>query len=210
MPELEFRLNADCYLSTLAPLYGDVRTIKEPQGRYRVHGGNGYVAMPVGGKSRRQLSMYMHRCDLIAQHGRALGLEVDPSLWKEGNEYYDYLERVSSVSREIAETVPAGSQYLLVDDGLWGDERGVTNAVTERVALPFPEHDGVYNGRPADDAAAIRELDRALSERRPEFLIVLWLAFWWMDYYAGFASHLRSSFPCVLENERLVVFDLRE
>lgn len=210
MPELEFRLNADCYLSTLAPLYGEIRTIKEPQARYRVHGGNGYVAMPVGGKSQRQLSMYMNRCNLIVQHGYALGLEVDPALWNEGNEYYDYLERVSSVSNEIAEMVPAGSRYLLVDDGLWGDERGVTNAVTERLAIPFPEHDGVYNGRPEDDAAAIRELDRALSGDRPEFLIVLWLAFWWLDYYAGFASHLRSSFPCVLENERLVVFDLRK
>lgn len=210
MPELEFRLNADCYLSTLAPLYGKVRTVPEPQARYRVHGGNGYVAMPVGGKSRRQLSMYLHRCDLISQHGRALGLEVDPELWKDGTAYFEYLERVSSVSRELAEVVPAGSQYLLVDDGLWGDERGVTDAVAGRVAIPFPERDGMYNGRPADDAAAINELDRLSSEHHPEFLIVLWLAFWWMDYYAEFASHLRERFPCVLENERLVVFDLRE
>ena len=29
------------------------------------------------------------------------------------------------------------------------------------------------------------------------------------DHYAGLDRHLRSQFPCLLENERVIVFDLR-
>ena len=33
-------------------------------------------------------------------------------------------------------------------------------------------------------------------------------ALWWLDYYAELRAYLRSRFRCVLENKRLVVFDL--
>jgi hypothetical protein len=36
-----------------------------------------------------------------------------------------------------------------------------------------------------------------------------WPAFWWLDHYAGLERHMRSNFPRLFENERLVVFDLR-
>jgi hypothetical protein len=32
---------------------------------------------------------------------------------------------------------------------------------------------------------------------------------WWLDYYKGFNQYLRSNFFCMLDNERLVAFDLR-
>lgn len=34
------------------------------------------------------------------------------------------------------------------------------------------------------------------------------VAFWWLQYYAGFDSHLKQNFPGVFENERLTVFRL--
>jgi hypothetical protein len=40
-------------------------------------------------------------------------------------------------------------------------------------------------------------------------MILVWPAFWWLDYYSEFSRYLRARFPCSLENERLVVFDLR-
>jgi hypothetical protein len=41
------------------------------------------------------------------------------------------------------------------------------------------------------------------------FLVIAWPAFWWLEYYKGFTRRLRSRFPCILENERVVAFDLR-
>jgi hypothetical protein len=35
-----------------------------------------------------------------------------------------------------------------------------------------------------------------------------WPSFWWTEHYARFSQHLRRAFPCILENERLIVFDL--
>lgn len=210
MPEAEFRINSDCYLSTLAPLYGELRTIAEPLGLYRVHGLNQYVAMSVGEKSARQFEMYETRCDLLARHfSTARGIATAGDQWKNGNWHYDYLQRVTAASHEISGLVRAGGRFVLVDDGMWGDGRPGTPAVKGRTAIPFLECDGDYHGRPADSETAIRELERLRRDQGAEYVVVVWLAFWWLEYYADFAAYLRSSFSCVLENERLLAFDLR-
>jgi len=209
MPESEFRINGDCYLSTLAAIYGEVRPIEDPQARYRVHGENRYVLMSVGEKSRRQFEMYPVRCDLLALHLRRLGAEVDPARWKEGHWNFHYLQVLSLVTDEIAILAPEGASLIMIDDGQWGDGRAGSDAIPGRLVIPFMERDGYYNGRPEDDDAAIRELDRLRHTQAPQFLVVVWLAFWWLEYYSGFATHLRASFPCLLSNERLMIFDLR-
>jgi glycosyltransferase involved in cell wall biosynthesis len=48
---LAFRYNADGYLNVCAPLYGDVETIAEPLGAYRVHGANTLAKQTVVGAS---------------------------------------------------------------------------------------------------------------------------------------------------------------
>jgi hypothetical protein len=40
-------------------------------------------------------------------------------------------------------------------------------------------------------------------------MVFAWPAFWWLDVYQKFHHYLRSNFAPLLENERLVVFDLR-
>jgi hypothetical protein len=208
MPENEFRINSDCYLSTLAPVYGEIRMLADPHSRYRIHGANHYVLMSVGEKSRRQFDMYVRRCELLAEHCQAVGIHVDPTIWQFGNWHYHYLDRVWVASEEIASLVPKGGSFVFMDDGSWGDGRAGTPAIEGRTAIPFLERDGAYHGRPADDETAIRELARLRAEQSPEFLIVVWPAFWWLEYYTGFAAHLRESFPCVMQNERLIAFDL--
>ncbi len=208
MPEAEYRINGDCYLSTLAPIYGGVRTLPDPHSRYRIHGANRYVLMTVGEKSRRQFNMYVNRCELLAHHFIAMGIQVDPNIWQQGNWHYDYLQRVWTASEEIASLIPEGGRFVFMDDGSWGDGRVGTPVIEGRTAIPFLERNGGYHGRPADDETAIRELTRLRAERRPTFLVVVWPAFWWLEYYAEFAAHVRDSFPCVMQNERIVAFDL--
>jgi hypothetical protein len=105
---------------------------------------------------------------------------------------------------EIAELVPVGESFILVDEDNWS-----IPGSTGRRAIPFLERDGRYWGAPPDDETAIRELER-LRQSGASFMVFGWPAFWWLKYYAGLHRHLRSRFRCLLENERVVVFDLRD
>ncbi len=105
--------------------------------------------------------------------------------------------------RELAAIVPAGETVIMIDQEALGDE-----FTDGRHRIPFLEHDGQYAGCPADDATAIRELERQRRESGAAFLAVAWPAFWWLEYYGEFAAQLRARFSCVLANERLIVFDL--
>lgn len=106
-------------------------------------------------------------------------------------------------SKDIKAVVPAESTIILVDQGALGNE-----LFPKGWCIPFLERDGQYWGSPPDDDTAIREFNR-LHRSGAEFMVFGWPAFWWLDYYAELNSHLHSKFRCVLENERLVVFDLR-
>jgi hypothetical protein len=208
MPVAEFRLNADSYLSTLSAVYGEVRALPEAHSLYRVHGTNRYTLMSVSRKSARQLDMYIHRCELLAQHFGRLGTLVDPAVWQSGNWHYDYLQKLGPASEEIASLVPAGASFIFIEDGMWGDERSGTPAIEGRRAIPFIERDGGYFGRPEDDGHAIVEFERLCKAHGPDYAVVVWPAFWWLAHYAGFAAHLRRNYPCVLRNDRIVAFDL--
>jgi predicted O-methyltransferase YrrM/SAM-dependent methyltransferase len=105
---------------------------------------------------------------------------------------------------DLAALLPPGAVLILADDDCYRDQ-----LTADRRVLPFLERDGEYWGAPPDDATAIRELGR-LRRAGASFLAFAWPAFWWLDYYVGFHRHLRSRFRCALENERLIVFDLRQ
>jgi hypothetical protein len=108
-----------------------------------------------------------------------------------------------AIPQDIAALVPAGESFILVDQDRLGNE-----VAAGRHSVPFLEQDGQYGGSPPDDATAIRELER-LRQSGASFMVFAWPAFWWLEYYSGLREYLRSKFCCVMENERLVAFDLR-
>jgi len=74
-------------------------------------------------------------------------------------------------------------------------------------AIPFLEKNGEYWGPPADNATAIRELER-LRRAGARYIAFTWRhsggrALW------GFYRHLCEKFRRVLKDERLLVFDLQ-
>lgn len=123
--------------------------------------------------------------------------------WKEENERRRVAKQLRLVTRELAARIPEGSAFILVDGEEWGP-----GIVPDRKAIPFLEKDGQYWGEPEDDATAIRELER-LRQKGASFLVFGWPSFWWIDFYPQLIRHLRSSSNCLLENRRLIVFDLR-
>ncbi len=189
----------DSYLSTLAPLHGLVGRVEQPQGRYRVHGGNRYALQTDAEKVAFDRRSFEHRCRALAEHCRARGIEVDPEAWRRRS----WRARFPLAKADIARVVPAGEPVILVDE----DDIG-PDVADGRPVLPFPERNGLYWGPPADDDSAIRELER-LRGRGARFIVFGWTAFWWLDHYSEFERDLRSRFRPVLENDRVVVFELR-
>ncbi len=97
-----------------------------------------------------------------------------------------------------------GDTFVLVDQDNWA----TGGRVAGRRAFPFPELNGEFGGPPADDTAATEELERR-RRAGAAFIVFAWQAFWWLDYYTGFKNYLETRFPCLMRNERLIIFDLR-
>jgi hypothetical protein len=130
--------------------------------------------------------------------------DYQSALLHKGELTWKWMRHVYLAAREIEALVPPGETFILADEAALGMVFG-----GGRRALPFPEEEGEYAGPPEDDATATRELER-LRQVGAHFLALVWPAFWWLEYYAGFHRHLRERFRCVLDNDRLVLFDLRQ
>jgi hypothetical protein len=110
--------------------------------------------------------------------------------------------RMRLAIREIRGLISHGEKIILVDQNQWAADEFVCQSI------PFVERDGRYWGPPLDDADAIREFER-LRQLAARLIVFAWPAFWWLDHYSNFARYLRERFQCVLENDRLVAFDVR-
>jgi hypothetical protein len=113
-------------------------------------------------------------------------------------------------AQDIAALIPPGDAFILVDDAyLFALQKqfGV-EVTTGHHAIPFLERGGQYWGVPQDDTIAIQELER-LRRSGARFIVFGWPAFWWPTYYTELHHYLCSEFRCVLQNDRVVIFDLR-
>jgi hypothetical protein len=103
--------------------------------------------------------------------------------------------RFELTRRELERAMPEGEAIVVAGDLWWANEVGLSRKV-----WPLMEKDGQYWGEPADDGAAIAEVER-LGAR---FVAFGWPTFWWLGHYGEFVSHLGRR---VVENDRVVVFD---
>lgn len=122
--------------------------------------------------------------------------------WAQRLEAAQQRRRVQRVAREIVGLIAPEGKFILVDEEQLRGELGLPGAI------PFLEKDGQWWGAPADDEAALRELER-LRQAGVTHIVFLWPSFWWLEHYAEFAQRLRSEYRCVREDDSLVVFALR-
>ena len=117
----------------------------------------------------------------------------------------EWMHLLLEAAQDVSRTIPEGDTFVLVDEqGFGGDfARG-------RRALPFLEREGVYWGAPPDGATAVGELERMRRDHGASYIAFGWPAFWWLDHYDELRDHLRSQYDCILENKRLVIFDLNK
>ena len=121
-----------------------------------------------------------------------------------GQQGDDWTQRLRLATAELLNLIPAGTHFILVDEGQWGALRDFAR---HRV-IPFLEKGGRYWGLPPDDGVAINEVNR-LRQLGASYIAFAWPSFWWFEHYTALHRYLRSSFPEVLANERLVVYQLR-
>jgi len=107
--------------------------------------------------------------------------------------------RFSLCKQEIEKHVPQNQPILIAGESWWSEELNL-----DRPILPITEKDGKYWGEPADDAAAIAELDK-LKLRGPRHIAFGWPTFWWMTHYKGLMEKLGNR---IVENDRMVLFEL--
>jgi len=118
--------------------------------------------------------------------------------------YYRGAGLLGEWADEIAQAKRAYGKAILV-----GIQEFEDPAVFDRVeALPFMERDGQYWGAPADDDAAIAELERLKTERNASLLVFLWSNYWQLSHYRKFGEHVERRYDRVINNEHLIAFDL--
>jgi glycosyltransferase involved in cell wall biosynthesis len=198
MPEAEWKICADVCLMELAPFSGRIGKIPEPQALYRLHGQNNYSARSFDERLKHGLELHDSLRAAASKYCRDAGITVDIELWRQKS----WFHRLHKATEEIASLVSANEAFVLVDQDEWG-----MRAENSRLPIPFLERYGKYWGSPPNDEVAIRELER-LRQSGAKFMVFAWPAFWWLEHYASLHRYMRNNYPCVMENERVVVFDL--
>jgi hypothetical protein len=109
--------------------------------------------------------------------------------------------RLARAMEELSSIIPVGATFILAD----GDEWGVRDFGGGRRRLPFMEKDGAFWGAPPDDNTALTESLR-LRDSGAGWFVVGWNQFWMFAQYPTWQEHLQRNCPCVLNNERLVIY----
>jgi hypothetical protein len=135
-----------------------------------------------------------------------MGVDANPDGWQH---IRIYLEGLLALSQDIRNLIPLGERFILVDENQLAIDFFGKDFFDGYRVTPFLDREGCYWGPPADCDTAIRGLER-LRRSGVTNIVFITPAFWWLEYYTAFAQYLRSKFRCVKENERVLVFDLRE
>jgi glycosyltransferase involved in cell wall biosynthesis len=200
MPETLYRICPDAYLFGLAPAFGKVERISEPQGYWRFHGLNASKGARFESKLRMGVRDYEQQCIVLKRLYKDAGITVNAANWKAGA----WWPRIERAVHEITTVIPEGETFILADGDGWGTDE----VIAGRRRISFIERDGRYWGAPSDDNNAIEELER-LRQLDLQFIVFAWPVYWWLEHYCEFRRYLFSNFSCVLENDCLTVFDLQ-
>ena len=194
---------ADGYLAVLAPIFGQIGRVLEPQACYRLHSDNYSGGRTVQHILQRDLRRYDHHCALLSAFLQREGITTATERWMGPNTRYAWMKDMLALPQELAALIPPGETFIFVDDGLVG-----TTVLPDRHVLPFLEREGHYWGPPSNDETAIKELER-LRLSGAAFIVFVSSTFWWLEHYAAFHLHLRERYSCRVRNERLAVFQLK-
>lgn len=196
------RHGADAYLVTLAPIFGPVAKVAEPQSIYRRHGKN-FSQRTIHDELAVDILRHRKMCAALQFFLARQGVTADLERWTGPGSSFAWMLEMQELPARIQAVTPGGAPLLLVDE----DQLGA-GFVPERKTLPFPEKNGFFSGTPENAGAAIAEVER---QRKAGAAAIIFIRStrWWLEHFPEFQHHLRSNYSCVADSDRLVVFDLR-
>jgi len=203
LPETEFTIGPDSYLSSLAPLFGHIKAVKEPQGCYRLHSHNNSFSFSetLGERIRFGVERWNLCFEALSNYCRKLGIKTDREQWKKKSWWH----QSDAAIKELLSVVPVGATLMLAGKDQWVADATIAG----RSVVHFTEAEEGYGGPPADDEAGILEFEK-LRRRGIDYIVFPWWSSWWLEYYSGLNQHIRSRYGCLVENERLTIFNLRK
>jgi hypothetical protein len=194
-----YRTCADEYLYTLAPVFGEIRTIADPQGCYRVHGDNGYSSLPFRKKLELEILGYNEQCAALHATLARNGIHVDVEEWKR----HSWFHRLERALIEVQHWIPENCSLVLIDGETWGNDWRDGH----RSSRPFVDVEGIDWGPPAESQSAIERLGR-LVDLGVQYLVLAWPSFWWLDEYADFFQYLQRHSTCLASNDAIQIYEL--
>lgn len=200
LPEKLYRNGCDTCMFEMAPFFGKLRAISEPQGLYRQHRSNDHASFSMDDKIARELRFYEHYTAELVRQLKESHVTIDLEAWKRNSWWH--LQQAAV--REIASLPEPKRPLILIDGATW--EPGL---ISGRERIAFLERDGQYWGPPADDETAIREFEVLRTNRAPTHIVFAWSCFWWFDAFPGFTRYLETRYSRVLQSQSILAFDIR-
>ena len=196
VPEDVYRICADDYLYTCAPVFGEILSILEPQGLYRIHGTNAYSAKSFDERIGIETESYERQCEVLGALLNRNGFCVDSESWKR----HSWFHRLARGVEAIRNHVPKEEQFILIDGGTW-DATPAFSATTH----PFLEREGIDWGNPKNDDQAVEQL-HTWRESNVKYLVIAWPCFWWIDTYPKLFQELQSEALVLLASEEVMIY----
>jgi hypothetical protein len=200
IPPHVYQVCPDLYLAALAPMYGPIGRIQQPQSCWRAHGQNQTWSQPFEQRLQRLIWRWDVVCEALIEHSRARDLPVDPRRWKS----MAWCHRVHAAIQDICAVVPPGQAFVLIDGNEWGTHAWLHG----RRRIAFMQRHGQFWGLPGSDDEAMAELELRRSQG-VGFVALAWGSLWWRQHYAQFIGALQSRFPVLLHNDRVIIYDVR-
>jgi tetratricopeptide (TPR) repeat protein len=142
---------------------------------------------------------------LLAKRGIRCVVSTDETIATSKQLAYDNL--ISRIRDVVRKSLPADATVAVVNKG-----DAELLKLDGRVAWHFPRTaHGDYTGHhPASSGEAIEHLE-ALRADGAQYLLFPSTAYWWLDYYGEFRTHLETHYPVVAQQEETcMIFSLTE
>ena len=205
----DFVINPDSVLEEICGYYDIIfdSNYKNIFDDFQLTGDSGRTSKVISPRTHREYNQEFQQEVLKSEAFKKISklfgynFEIDTKT-KAGREEVTIIFR--QIQKDIEALVPVEKKFILVDE-----QQLPKDSFPGRTYFHFLEKDGEFWGLPAEDQIAINELER-LRKNGASFMIVCWQCFWWFDYYRDFYQYLNSQYPCVLKNDRCVIFGLQE